>query len=90
MVSREYDQLWGHGMTLRLARASWLLMVRVPWVHKQDRGDAGVTPTYAQWWVAHQPVRLTVPGAPPPTEQTRGDWDGAGDGGQAAMMPPST
>ena len=63
-------------------------MVRVPWVHGQDRGDVGVTPAYAQWWVAHQPVRLTVPGAPPPAKQAQGDEDEVGDGGQEVMMPP--
>ena len=86
MVSREYGRLWGHGTTLRLAQASWLPMVREPWVHGQDRGDFGMTPAYVQWWAAHQLVRLTVPGAAPPAEQARGDGDGVGDGGQAAMV----
>ena len=88
MVSREYGRLWGHGTILRLARASWLPIVRVPWVHGQDRGDAGVTPTYAQWWAVHQPVRLIVPGAPPPVEQAQGAVDGVGDGGHVVMIPP--
>ena len=52
------------------------------------QGDAGMTLAYTQWWVAHQSVRITVPGAPPPVEQAQGAVDGAGDGGKAAMMPP--
>ena len=53
MVSQEYGRLWGHGTTLQLAWASWLGMEVVPWIHGQDRGDAGMAPAYAQWWTAH-------------------------------------
>lgn len=47
-----------------------------------------MTTTYAQWWVAHQPMRLTVLGAPPPVEQAHGDGDEAEDGGKVVMIPP--